>query len=256
MTFLDERTHYAVIYFLKSKDQAFSSFKHYVAFAERDTNKKMKKVRTENGGEYTLNEWDTFCLNSGITHSPQLHGTAERFNRTLLDKILPLIFHAGLPVRFWEAGAHHAVSSYNLTPTRTNKGRAPPYTLWKSKPAHYLSLRAFGCKGYRLITGPTQGGKLSSKSNPCLHLHTLPDGDGWLVWDLRLNREVKTHNVVFYENDFPGLGQISGKTHSDWFSWSLDQCNCTQDPTARGRTRALWERRLSSSIHNPMNQTP
>lgn len=69
MTFLDERTHYAFIYFLKSKDQAFSSFKHYVAFAKRDTNKKMKKIRTDNGGEYTSRKWDTFCLNAGITHS-------------------------------------------------------------------------------------------------------------------------------------------------------------------------------------------
>lgn len=98
--------------------------------------------------------------------------------------------------------------------------------------------------------------KLSRKSNPCLHLHTLLDGDGWLVWDLKLNREVKTHDVIFHENDFPGLGQISGKTHSNWFSWSLDKCDRTQDLTAQGRNRALWERRLSASIHIPMNQSP
>lgn len=42
MTFLDKKTHFAVIYFLKSKDQAISSFKHYGAFAERSTNKKLK----------------------------------------------------------------------------------------------------------------------------------------------------------------------------------------------------------------------
>lgn len=77
----------------------------------------------DNGGEYTSTTWDDYCKQAGISHpkgpphSPQLNGKAERFNRTILDKILPSLFHAGLPVRFWEAGARHTVSSYNLTPT-------------------------------------------------------------------------------------------------------------------------------------------
>lgn len=88
ITFLDEKTHFVVLYVLNSKDQALAAFKHYPAFAERDTGKKLKTIRTENGGEYTSTDWNTYCLTSGITHSrgpphsPQLHGKAERFNRT------------------------------------------------------------------------------------------------------------------------------------------------------------------------------
>lgn len=196
ITFLDEKTHFVVLYVLNSKDQALAAFKHYPAFAERDTGKKLKTIRTENGGEYTSTDWNTYCLTSGITHSrgpphsPQLHGKAERFNRTLLDKILPSLFHTALPTRFWEAAARHAVSAYNITPTRTNEGKGCPYSIWKLKPASYTSMRAFGCKVLRLITGPTQGGKLSAKASSCVYPYALPDGDGCMVCDTHLCREV------------------------------------------------------------------
>lgn len=151
MLFIDEHSHYGVPYFLKSKSQAFSAFKHYVAYAEHETARKLKVIRSENGGEYTSQEWDNYCLQSGIVHSmgpphsPQLNGIVERFNWTLLNKILPSLFHADLPVRFWEAGAQHAIRSYNFTPSCTNKGKACPMTLWKPSLISYSSLHAFGC---------------------------------------------------------------------------------------------------------------
>lgn len=143
MTFINEKSHYAVLHFAKSKDQSLVTFKHYVAFAERDTGEKLKKIRMDNVGEYTSAAWDNYCKQTGGSHSkgpphsPQLNGKAERFNRTILDKILPSLFHAGLPVHFWGAGAQHAVSSYNLTRTRVNEGKSSPHTLWKLLPASY-----------------------------------------------------------------------------------------------------------------------
>lgn len=118
----------------------------------------------------------------------------------------------------------------------------------------YSSLRVFGCKVLFLITGPTQGGKVSSKASECIHLYTLSDGDGWIVWDKQLRREVKTHDAVFYEREFTGLGSASKQTQSDWFSWSLDQQTRSSDPHNQAQIRALWERQLSASIHNPANQ--
>lgn len=245
MTFLDEHTHFGVIYFLKSKDQAFDVFKHYVVYAERETRMKLRTIRTDNGGEYTSQAWLMYCSALGIRHSkgpphsPQLHGVAERFNQTLLDKILPSLFHEKLPTSFWEASTHHAVMSYNLTPTRSNPVKASPETLWRSQLTSYSSICAFRCKGFRKITGPSYGGKLASKSSPCLHLYTLPDGDGWMMWDIQMKKKVKSHNVVFYENEFPGLGLISKKTRKDWFTWSMDHCDRVANDNTQSRLRAL-----------------
>lgn len=93
MTFVDEATHFAMIYFLKSKDQALECFKQYVLRAEKDTEETLKCIRTDNGGKYTSSSWERFCLDQGIHHSmgppysPQLNGVAEQYNRTLLKNI-------------------------------------------------------------------------------------------------------------------------------------------------------------------------
>lgn len=254
MKFVDEATHFTVVYFLKSKDQSLECFKNYVSFSERETNCKVKKLRSDNGGEYISKEWEEFCHQLGIRHSmgpphsPEMNGTAERFNRTLLTRLLPTLFHANLPVRFWEDAAANAIMSINLSPSRTNPGKSSPFSLWKQQPASYTRLRTFGCKCIRLVAGPSHGGKLERKGNDCLYLRTLPDGDGWLVWDLKLKRTVKSQDVVFFEDLQPGVD--SAKTRSrDWFDWFEHH---TQSPvtSSSGRLRQLWERRLSNSIHN------
>lgn len=45
-------------------------------------------------------------------YTSELHGTAERFNRTLQEKIIVLIFGSGLPKSMWEVAAH----VHNRTP--------------------------------------------------------------------------------------------------------------------------------------------
>ena len=50
----------------------------------------MKDLRSENGGEYILNEFKNFCNKEGIQrelivpHNPQQNGVAERNNRTIV----------------------------------------------------------------------------------------------------------------------------------------------------------------------------
>lgn len=108
MTFVDEFSHPGIVYFLQDKSEAFKCFKHFVNYAERQTGEKLRVIRMDNSGEYTSGEWYTYCQALGIKqsmgppHSPQLNGVAERYNRALLNCILPSLLQAGLPVKFWE----------------------------------------------------------------------------------------------------------------------------------------------------------
>lgn len=123
MTFLDELMHYALVYFLKSKRDAFLAFKRPIACVERDTGEKLRSIHSDNRGEYTSNEWNNYCSDSGIRHSkvpphpPQLNGVTERYKRTLLDCVLPSQLQANLSVKFWEDVMHHSVVVLNLSPT-------------------------------------------------------------------------------------------------------------------------------------------
>ncbi len=59
---------------------------------ENETCLKIKKLHSDNGGEYEDNEFKKFCYQSGIKlirtvpGTPQQNGTAKHMNRTLTEK--------------------------------------------------------------------------------------------------------------------------------------------------------------------------
>lgn len=229
--------------------------KNYVSFSERETGFKVRKLTSDNGREYISKAWDHFCQHTGIKHSmgpphsPEMNGTAERFNRTLLNCLLPTLFHANLPTRFWEDAAANALRSINLSPSRVNPGQSSPFSLWTQQPSSYSRLWILGCKCIRLVTGPSHGGKLTRKGNDCLFFWTLPDGDRWLVWDLKLQRTVKSHDVVFLEDLHPEIDSLRTRA-KDWFNWFDDQQPESHTSSSGSQLCYLWERPLSKSIHN------
>jgi transposase InsO family protein len=54
------------LYLLKTKDELFSKFQEFKAEIENLTSKKIKILRTNNGGEYTSKEFVTFFKSAGI----------------------------------------------------------------------------------------------------------------------------------------------------------------------------------------------
>ena len=45
------------IYFMKNKDEVLSKFKEFKSLIENHTEKKIKTFRSDNGGEFTSNEF-------------------------------------------------------------------------------------------------------------------------------------------------------------------------------------------------------
>jgi hypothetical protein len=60
VTFIDEFSRKVWIYVLKAKHQVLSVFKQFQVSGERETEKKIKCIRTDNGGEY-IGPFDTYC---------------------------------------------------------------------------------------------------------------------------------------------------------------------------------------------------
>ena len=53
---------------VKSKDEALHYFKIYKAEVENQLEKKIKRLRSDRGGEYFSNEFSEFCTVHGIIH--------------------------------------------------------------------------------------------------------------------------------------------------------------------------------------------
>ncbi|KAK7287237.1 hypothetical protein RIF29_00393 [Crotalaria pallida] len=84
VTFIDDFSRYVKVYLLKNKDEAFDMFLLYKAEVENQLEKKIKRVRSDRGGEYIL--FNDYCEKEGIIHevTPPY---AERKNRTLKEML-------------------------------------------------------------------------------------------------------------------------------------------------------------------------
>jgi transposase InsO family protein len=110
---------------------------------------KIKRLRSDRGGEYFSTEFSHFCANKGIIHertppySPQSNGVAERKNHTLTDLIKAMLDTAGLSKAWW--GEVVLTASHVLNRIATKKSEITPYECWKGRKLSLSYLHTWGC---------------------------------------------------------------------------------------------------------------
>ncbi|GKF28814.1 putative RNA-directed DNA polymerase, partial [Tanacetum coccineum] len=67
VTFIDGHSRKVWVYTLTTKDQVLDVFKQFHALVERQTRKKLKCIRSDNGGVY-IGPFDAYCREHGIQH--------------------------------------------------------------------------------------------------------------------------------------------------------------------------------------------
>ncbi|KAL0405429.1 UNVERIFIED_CONTAM: Retrovirus-related Pol polyprotein from transposon TNT 1-94 [Sesamum latifolium] len=86
ITFTDDHSRYGYVYLMRYKFEAFERFKEYRLEVENQTNRKIKALRSDRGGEYLSGEFIDYLKENGILSqwtppgTPQLNGVAERMN--------------------------------------------------------------------------------------------------------------------------------------------------------------------------------
>jgi hypothetical protein len=60
MTFIDDFTHFTVVYLLQEKSEVFQCFKNYKAMATAHFNNKLSRFRCGNGEEYVSKEMTSY----------------------------------------------------------------------------------------------------------------------------------------------------------------------------------------------------
>ena len=66
VTFIDDYSRKTWIYFLKTKSEVFGKFNEFKALIENHSKRRIKTLRSNNGGEYTSKEFETFCNEARI----------------------------------------------------------------------------------------------------------------------------------------------------------------------------------------------
>lgn len=199
LTLLDDKTHYTWVYPLKTKDQVFERFKEWQAEVENFTGRKVKILRTDNGGEFTSNSFQAHLKSCGVRHeltipkTPEQNGAAERLNRTLVETTRAMLLDAMLPQKFWVEAVSTAAYLKNRSPTSAVDG-ATPHQAWYGKKPRVEHLRVFGSIAYVHVPKDERG-KLDSKTKKCILLGYGSVQKGYRVFDpqglVQQKREVR-----------------------------------------------------------------
>jgi transposase InsO family protein len=92
VSFIDDFSRNTWIYFVRKKYEVFDRFKEFNDLLENQTEKRIKVLRIDNGGEFCGNEFEELCKKCSIErqkttpYTPQQNGVAERMNMTLMEK--------------------------------------------------------------------------------------------------------------------------------------------------------------------------
>jgi hypothetical protein len=156
ITFIDDYSRKTWLYLLKSKDEVFNKFQEFKAEIENLTNKKIKTLRMDNGGEYTSKEFDAFCKSIGIRreltvpHNPQQNGVAERKNKFIEETVKALLNDQYISMFLWGEAKMTEIYVQNKIPHRILKDMTPEEEFLGKKP-NVENLRIFGCQVYSHI---------------------------------------------------------------------------------------------------------
>lgn len=139
VTFLDDFTHFTMIYLIEKKSEVFYCFKKFEALVTNLLGCKIGSLRCDNGGEYCFNDFKNFCeargihLNYTVPYNPQLNGCAERLNRTLLEKGRAMLLQSGLSKDMWGEALLCATYLTNRSPTVALKTVTPAEMFYQKK---------------------------------------------------------------------------------------------------------------------------
>jgi hypothetical protein len=156
LIFIDNYSRKTWLYLLKTKYEVFNKFQEFKAEIENLTNKKIKMLRTDNGGEYTSKEFVAFFKSTGIRreltvpYNPQQNDVAERKNRSIEETIKSLLNDQGRSMFLWGEATMTTIYVQNRSPHRILKDMKPEEAFSGKKP-NVENIRIFGCPVYSHI---------------------------------------------------------------------------------------------------------
>jgi transposase InsO family protein len=120
---------------------------------ERQTKRKVKLLRTDNGGEFYSHIFNDYCRHEDIVRhhtiprTPQQNGVAKRMNRTIISRAHCMLSNVRMSKRFWTEAANIASYLINRSPSIL-LNKKTPIEVWSGTPADYSQLKFFGCTAY------------------------------------------------------------------------------------------------------------
>ena len=211
VTFIDDFSRYGAVYFIKEKNQVLPCFKEYVSMVKRQTEKKVKVLRSDNGTEYVNKDFDLFLKRTGIErqlivpYTPEQNGVPERKNRTLMESARSLMHFANSTQEFWAEAVLTSMYIQNRCTTKAVEGVVPFEAFFGKKPS-VKDFKVFGCDAYVHIPKEKRQ-KLDAKSTRHIFLGYSGTQKGYRLYDPKSKKVTISRDVKFDESSFGGCSK-------------------------------------------------
>ncbi|MCH85421.1 retrovirus-related Pol polyprotein from transposon TNT 1-94, partial [Trifolium medium] len=208
---LDEHTRMFWLYTIKFKSEALEVFKKFKVLAEKESEKAIKILRTDGGGEYTSKYFEESCVREGTTHevtspyTPQHNGLAERRNRTILDMARSMLKQKNMQHKFWGEAMNIAAYILNKFPTKKLKNKVPEEAYNGRKP-NVKHLKVFGSICYKHIPNAKRS-KLDNKSDKMILIGYHSTG-AYKLYDPKTPKVQISRDVIVNETEAWNLESI------------------------------------------------
>lgn len=170
ISFIDDYSKVAKVFIMKSKTEVYDCMKEFVNECENITNERVKILRCDNGTEYINNNIYNFAKEKGIiinncpAYVHELNGTAERFNRTIMNISRCLLTEAKVDRKYWPEIVCAATYIKNRTLANTIE-RKTPYEIFFGKKPNVSHLRLYGSKVFVKIPEHKRVNKFDKKAD-------------------------------------------------------------------------------------------
>jgi hypothetical protein len=212
LKFIDCSSGWAKMYLLKNSTSATvkDKFVDFQTRMERQTGKKIKRLRVDGGHEY-YGDLLTYTSNLGIVKekgTPYDHhfpARAERLHRTVLRHANTMLFESKLPARYYGEAQLTFIYLYNRMP-HSGSDKTPYELIYGCKP-NLSHLKPFGCICYAFIP-PEKRSKLEKVRDRCRLLGYADDDDIEEIKGYKLLREddmeiIYSSDVIFDMDAIP-----------------------------------------------------
>ena len=202
---------------LNKKSEADTHVIDWCRQAQTETGKTLKHFHSDDGGEYRTNKLLTFFKQQGtrvtktMRNTPQHNGIVERMNRTIMDMVRAMLYHAKAPGWMWEDALHHAVYIRNRCTTSGNKEHKTPEEVWSGHKPSLKHIHVFGCNAYVHVQDDRRT-KLDAKARQCVYVGYDPVKQVYKLYDIVKQAYVSSRDVTFDEYRFTFAAAISQST--------------------------------------------
>ncbi|CAN1342642.1 Retrovirus-related Pol polyprotein from transposon TNT 1-94 [Linum perenne] len=263
--FIDHKTRYTWVYFLRLKSELILVLKEFVTMIRTQFDKPIKMFRSDPGGEFTSHDLHQFFKDNGILFQQscpgvsEQNGLVERKHRHVLDLTRALLLESRVPSHFWVETVRTVVHLINIQPTPILSDASPFEQLYGKLP-DYTRLRIFGCTCFVLLPKKDRH-KLTAKTARCVFIGYTPHHKGYLCYDPIARRIHTAYHVIFLEHN---LYYHSAPTSTSHTTTPPHIPYFPDEPTSTGHLEPITSHSSSmqpttspsTPIHTPMHTFP